>query len=100
MQRLKKYLKNFCHDQQRWGGTIFRFCGGDTTVVRGDIELKPPVPPTRENSGNDTSTSLLHDKVLKFFTEMFDYSDKTHCFAKFHYYSLKKWKGQWSLKFI
>ena len=20
MQRLKKYLKKFCHDQQRWGG--------------------------------------------------------------------------------
>ena len=21
MQRLKNYLKKFCHDQQRWGGT-------------------------------------------------------------------------------
>ena len=37
MQRFKKYLKNFCHDQQRWGG------GGDnlsilweyTAVMRG-----------------------------------------------------------------
>ena len=28
MQRLKKYLKNFCHDQQRWGGAIFGFYGG------------------------------------------------------------------------
>ena len=34
------------------GGTIFRFYGGDTAVMRGDIELMgriPPVPPTREN---------------------------------------------------
>ena len=38
MQRLKKYLKKFCHDQQRWGGTA---------VMTGDIELigVPPVPP-------------------------------------------------------
>ena len=27
MQKLKKYLKNFSHDQQRWGGTIFGFRG-------------------------------------------------------------------------
>ena len=44
MQRLKKYLKKFCHDQQRWGGTA---------VMTGDIELigVPPVPPppTKEN---------------------------------------------------
>ena len=35
------------------GGTIFRFYGGDTAVMRGDIELMgdPPVPPTRENPG-------------------------------------------------
>ena len=39
MQRLKKYLKKICHDQQRWGGAIFRFYGGDTAVMRGDIEL-------------------------------------------------------------
>ena len=34
------------------GGTIFGFYGGDTAVMRGDIELmggSPPVPPTREN---------------------------------------------------
>ena len=34
------------------GGTILRFYGGDTAVMRGDIELmggSPPVPPTREN---------------------------------------------------
>ena len=37
MQRLKKYLKNFCHDRQRWGG--HRAHGS------------PPVPPTRENPG-------------------------------------------------
>ena len=23
MQRLTKHLKNFCHDQQRWGGDNF-----------------------------------------------------------------------------
>ena len=28
MQRLKKYLKKFCHDQQRWGGQFFDFMGG------------------------------------------------------------------------
>ena len=33
------------------GGTIFGFYGGDTAVIRGNIELMgvPPVPPTREN---------------------------------------------------
>ena len=33
------------------GGTIFGFYGGDTAVMRGDIELMgdPPSPPTREN---------------------------------------------------
>ena len=37
IQRFKKSLKNFCHDQQRWGGgeTIFQFDGGDTAVMRG-----------------------------------------------------------------
>ena len=54
-------------------GTIFRFCGGHRA---------PLVPPTRENPGNDTTISLLHDTFLKFFIEMFDYSDKTHCFSK------------------
>ena len=51
MQRLKKYQKNFCHDQQRWGGDNFSVLWGDTAVMRGDIELMgdPPVPPpTRE----------------------------------------------------
>ena len=28
MQRLKKYLKKSCHDQQRWGGGIFGLYGG------------------------------------------------------------------------
>ena len=35
MQRLKKYLKNFCHDQQRLGGQFFDFMGEDTAVMRG-----------------------------------------------------------------
>ena len=36
MQRLKKYLKQFCHDQQRWGGggQLLDFMG-DTAVMRG-----------------------------------------------------------------
>ena len=56
MQRLKKYLKNFCHDQQRWGGggDNFKILWGDTAVMRGDIELMggpPSPPPTRENPG-------------------------------------------------
>ena len=39
MQRLKKYLKNFCHDQQRWGGgQFFDFMGGHS-CYEGDIEL-------------------------------------------------------------
>ena len=35
------------------GGTIFRFYGEDTAVIRGDIERMggPLSPPTRENSG-------------------------------------------------
>ena len=37
MQRLKKYLKFFCHDQQRWGGQLLDFMEGDTAVMRGDI---------------------------------------------------------------
>ena len=48
MQRLKKYQKKICHDQQRWGATIFQFYGeGDTAVMRGDIELMggSPSPP-------------------------------------------------------
>ena len=51
MQRLKKYLKNFCHDQQRWGDAAVmggHSCyGGDTAVMRGDIELMggSPSPP-------------------------------------------------------
>ena len=45
MQRLKKYLKHFCQDQQRWGeGGQFLDFMGDTAVMRGDIELMG-VPP-------------------------------------------------------
>ena len=48
MQRLKKYLNNFCHDQQRWGGN-FSILWGDTAVMRGDIALmgvpQSPLPP-------------------------------------------------------
>ena len=49
MQRLKKYLKKFCHDQRRWGGGVqfLDFMGG-TAVMKGDIELMGGRP-TREN---------------------------------------------------
>ena len=51
MQRLKKYLKKFCHDQQRWGGDNFWILW--EAVMRGDIELMggSPSPPTREKPG-------------------------------------------------
>ena len=48
MQRLKKYLKNFCHDQQRWGGDNFSILWGRHSCYDGDIELMEG-PPTREN---------------------------------------------------
>ena len=56
MQRLKKYLKKIfvMTNKDGGGGTILRFYGGDTAVMRGDIELMggiPPVPPTKENPG-------------------------------------------------
>ena len=37
------------------GGAIFEFYGGDTAVMRGNIELMevPPVLPTRENSARE-----------------------------------------------
>ena len=54
MQRLKKYLKFFCHDQQRWGrGQFLDFMGGHS-CYEGGIELMggPPSPPTGENPAN------------------------------------------------
>ena len=47
MQRLKKYLKECCHDQQRWGKQLLEFMGG-RAVMRRDIEIMGG-PPTREN---------------------------------------------------
>ena len=49
MQRFKKYLKNFCHDQQRWEGDNFFILWGDTAVMTWSSWGVPPVPPTREN---------------------------------------------------
>ena len=51
-QRLKKYLKKiFIMIDKDGGGAIFGFYGGgDTAVMRGDIELMGD-PPTRENPG-------------------------------------------------
>ena len=64
MQRLKKYL---CHDQQRWGGgQFFDFMGGNTAVMRRDIELMG-VPPTRENPDIHLACYKLH--VLSCHTE-------------------------------
>ena len=52
MQRLKKYLKNFCHDQQRWGGGgNFRFYGGDTAVTRGHRAHGGVPPPGKTLQG-------------------------------------------------
>ena len=47
MQRLKKISKkNFCHDQQSWGGDNFLDFMGGHSCYKGDIELMgvPPVP--------------------------------------------------------
>ena len=52
MQRLKKYPKKiFVMINKDGGGTIFGFYGGDTAVMRGDIELmggSPQSPPLRK----------------------------------------------------
>ena len=60
MQRLKKYLKNFNHDQQRWGGgTICRFYGG-TQLLLGGIELMGvPQSPTKENPDFTLTDALV-----------------------------------------
>ena len=55
VQRLKKISKNiFVMINKNGGGTIFRFYGGDTAVMRGDIvhggdPPSLPPPPTSEN---------------------------------------------------
>ena len=42
------------------GKTIFRFCEGDTAVMRGDIELMgvPPVPPLGKTLMSDSDNEL------------------------------------------
>ena len=50
MQRLKKYLKFFCYDQQRGGGGQFLdFMGGQSCYEGGHRAHRevPPVPPLR-----------------------------------------------------
>ena len=51
MQRLKKYLKKFCHDQQRWGEQFLVFMGGHSCYEGGHRAHggSPSPPPTREN---------------------------------------------------
>ena len=44
MQRLKKYLKKFCHDRQRWGGGQFLDFIGGHSCYAGDIELMGGLP--------------------------------------------------------
>ena len=53
MQRLKKYLKEFCRDQQRWGGGHFlHFMGGHSCYEGGHrAHGGPPSPPAGENPG-------------------------------------------------
>ena len=63
------------------GTTIFGFYGGDTAVMRGDIELMgdPPSPPTRGNPDVVSSYFIFHlflliivhifvNQILLFFT--------------------------------
>ena len=64
MQRLKKYLKNFCHDQQRLG-TIFRFYGGGGgghSCYEGDIELMV-VPLLGKTLSDSKSQGDLHSST-------------------------------------
>ena len=60
MQRLKKYLKIFCHDQQRWGGgQLLDFMGGHSGYEGGHrAHGGGPSPPTRENPAH-----ILHGHV-------------------------------------
>ena len=51
MQRLKKYLKIFCHDQQRWGGRQFLDFMGGHSCYEGEHRFHGG-PPTRENPGS------------------------------------------------
>ena len=54
MQRLKNIKKNFCHDQQRWGGGNFWILWGGQLLWGGDIELMgvPPLgKPCYDNFG-------------------------------------------------
>ena len=49
MQRFKKYLNNFCHDQTKigGGGQFFNFTGGGHSCYEGGHGAHggPPVPP-------------------------------------------------------
>ena len=45
MQRLKKYLKFFCHNQQRWGGQFLDFMGGHSCYEGGHRAHGGSAPP-------------------------------------------------------
>ena len=54
MQRLKKYLKKFCHDQQIWGGgdNFWILWQGHSCYEGGHrAQGGSPSPPARENLG-------------------------------------------------
>ena len=74
--------------------TIFRFYGGgggNTTVMRGDIELMgvPPVPPTRENLDifSESTGSMFTENILsmmsksmaQYYTASYTALCKVHC---------------------
>ena len=71
MQKLKKYLKNFCHDQQRRGGGQFLDFMGEHSCYEGNIKLMGvhPVP-----LGKPCTQKLIkhHDRLLRKLR-------KTHC---------------------
>ena len=45
MQRLKNIQKDFCHDQQRWGGDNFSILWGDIELM-GVLQSPPPLGKT------------------------------------------------------
>ena len=69
MQRLKKYLRKSCHDQQRWGGQCFDFVGGHNCYEEDRAHGGPPSPPTRENPVHSaqytTKSSQAPTKILR-----------------------------------
>ena len=53
MQRLKKYLKIFCHDQQRWGNNFWILWGGHSCYEGG-----------HKAQGGSPTRETLHIQIL------------------------------------